>query len=266
MPKQPHAAIATQLSDGLVHLLLADAMPGFENVPKWIMSDTKDFDGWEPFDATNVATEEQYCGGDIDCVTAMPVRGGEGWAFAKVSKLSTRHWRGRLYTFPPQSFDLMIRSTNNDGTATSVRLPIVRTSREVRLHPQIRGGTSEPQAIYEDIADILLKPGIPLEETFAALSTHRKRSYWNIYLGYPGMARSRLATDPRGARAFFADRDVGQRERRAALLHWVAGHWRKRRPPNDEDTSWVREHMRGKRDFLWNGMRGEVMPAEFTTP
>ena len=261
---KPNEEIARQLSDGLVHLLLTELIPEFGKVPKAMVSDARDFDGWEPFDATDVPTVGQYDGGEIDCVTAFQIADNRGWSFVKVQKLSTKHWRGRLSSFPPQSFDLMYRSTYDNGEAGSCRLPIVRTANYVRLHPELRARTGgDYLAKIEQCAEGLLDPSVPLDQTFAALSTHRKRSYWNVLLGYPGTARSRLATDQRGVRAFFGDRDVGEGRRRAALLHWVRGHWRCRRPPNDEDTSWVREHIRGKREFSWNGMRGEVVaPSE----
>jgi hypothetical protein len=258
---KPTKEIATQLSDGLVHLLLTELIPEFRKNLKHLISDAADFDGWEPFDATDGPTDGQYCGGDIDCVTAFHIADNNGWAFVKLQKLSTKHWRGRLSSFPPQSFDLMYRCTYNDGTAGSCRLPVVRTANYVRLHPELRGrARGDISERIEQMAEGLLDPSVPLDQTFAALSTHRKLAYWNVRLGYPGMPRSRLATDQRGVRAFFSDREVGESNRRAALLHWVTGHWRRRRPPNDEDESWVREHMRGRREFLWNGMQGEVVP------
>jgi hypothetical protein len=264
---KPSNEIARQLSDGLVHLLLTDLIPEFGRASKHFLAHPKDFDGWEPFDATNTDADEQYCGGAIDCVTAFEIPGADGssaagWSFIKLQKLDLKHWRGRLHTFPPHSYDLMYRSTYDDGRAGCGRLPIVRTADHVRMHPQYRDRVTagEVLADFEQIAEGLLEPHLPLEQSFAALSTHRKRAYWNVYLGHPGTARSRLATDQRGVRAFFSDRDIGESGRRSALLHWVAGHWRRRRPPNEEDASWVREHVRGKREFSWNGLRGEVVP------
>lgn len=266
---KPNKEIARQLSDGLVHLLLTDLIPEFGKTPKHFLAHAKDFDGWEPFDATNTDadTDERYCGGPIDCATAFEIpsatgSNASGWSFIKLQKLDMKHWRGRLYSFPPQSYELMYRSTYDDGSAGCGRLPIVRTADHVRMHPQYRDRPTNREVLteLEQIAECMLEPHLPLNQTFAALSTHRKRSYWNVYLGHSGMARSRLATDQRGVRAFFSDREVGESGRRSALLHWVAGHWRRRRPPNEDDASWVREHIRGKREFSWNGMRGEVVP------
>ena len=131
---KPSREIASQLSDWLVHLLLTELIPEFEKRQKHLISDAKDFDGWEPFDATDVSPDEQYCGGDIDCVTAFHIPEHNGWSFVRVNKISTKNWRGRLSSFPQQSFDLMYRSTYDDGTA-GTSLPIVRTANYVRLHP-----------------------------------------------------------------------------------------------------------------------------------
>ena len=148
---KPGNEIARQLSDGLVHLLLTDLIPEFGRTAKHFQSSAKDFDGWEPFDAANTDadTNEQYCGGSIDCVTAVEVpdatgSNASGWSFIKLQKLDMKHWRGRLHSFPPQSYDFMYRSTYDDGTAGCMRLPFLRTAEHVRMHPQYRDRPTNP--------------------------------------------------------------------------------------------------------------------------
>ena len=84
------------------------AIPEFDRTPKqFFLALAKDFDGWEPFDATNACADEQYCGGEIDCVTAFKIPNAAGWPFIKLQTLFLQHWRGRLHTFPPYLYDPM---------------------------------------------------------------------------------------------------------------------------------------------------------------
>lgn len=81
---------------------------------------------------------------------------------------------------------------------------------------------------------------------------------WSVVVGERDGFRVSLQTDSEGARALLTMRDVGPGERRAALLHWVTGHWRKRR---GGDVEWVRRHLRGEESCSWSGIPCRVMPA-----
>ena len=175
-----------------------------------------------------------------------------------LSGLRPADWRGKLSSFPPHLFEVMFRVAASSGEAWSVRLPYIRTQSDVRLYPSVQRNTEAAER-YGAVASGLLQPGVPLKDTIAARATYRRMTGWSVYLGYRSQPRALLATDPSGIRAFFADRDVGPTGRRDALLHWVHGHWRKRRPPSEGDMTWVREHLRGKREFAWNEMRAQVV-------
>lgn len=90
-----------------------------------------------------------------------------------------------------------------------------------------------------------------------------QRYQWEVSLGLEGGASFAFQTDPVGAREVFRLRDLPNgANRRAALLHWVAEHWRKRRKDPTEEAK-VRAHLRGATAFVWNGLTCRVRPAEF---
>lgn len=85
---------------------------------------------------------------------------------------------------------------------------------------------------------------------------------WTVGIGYVGGARIRFPTDPTGVLSMFRDRNKpDDGSRRPALLHWVSEHYRKSRVDPEAEIL-VREHLRGTRDFHWNGMICRVHPAE----
>lgn len=72
----------------------------------------------------------------------------------------------------------------------------------------------------------------------------------------------RFLTDPIGIREVFRLREVPPgKQRRQALRHWVAEHWRQTR--SDPDTEFrVREHLRGATEFRWGDLSVKVhVPA-----
>lgn len=82
---------------------------------------------------------------------------------------------------------------------------------------------------------------------------------WTVSVGRVEGIRIALPTDPQGVIAIFRLRDVpAGKSRRAALLHWVAEHYRRRR---DGGLSEVRKHLRGQRRFVWNDFECCVSPA-----
>jgi hypothetical protein len=89
------------------------------------------------------------------------------------------------------------------------------------------------------------------------------RYEWSVWLGHGSGPRVRFLSDPAGARAAFALRDVPPgRQRRAALRNWVEGHWRKKRR-DPEDQAWVKKHLRGATEFEWNDLRCKIQPPDF---
>jgi hypothetical protein len=82
---------------------------------------------------------------------------------------------------------------------------------------------------------------------------------WRVQIGYEGCPRISFSTDATGAQEVIALRDVPEgRSRRAALIHWVTEHWRKKRAGGEVK---VREHLRGTTKFAWNGLNCVILPA-----
>lgn len=136
-----------------------------------------------------------------------------------------------------------------DGTAHSAKGPLVR------LGGRWQPAAPPPQAQY--VKGILAEIAIGV-----ALTT---RYEWTVWLGHGTGPRLRFFSDPRGAREVFRLRDLPPgRERRTALRNWVEGHARRRRGDEDEEArSWVRRHLRGAEDFVWNGLRCRVEPPAY---
>lgn len=89
------------------------------------------------------------------------------------------------------------------------------------------------------------------------------RYEWSVWLGHGAGPRVRFITDPLGVREIFRLRDLPPgRERRAALRHWVTAHWRAKRS-EAADRAWVRRHLRGAEDFIWQDLRCRVSPPAF---
>lgn len=90
-----------------------------------------------------------------------------------------------------------------------------------------------------------------------------RRYDWRVNIAIDSGPSVAFVTDPIGAREVFRLRDIPNGgERRAALLHWVSEHWRKRRKDPDEERK-VRAHLRGATEFQWNGLRCCIRPSEF---
>ncbi|MGH6653568.1 MAG: hypothetical protein ACRDVE_00005 [Actinocrinis sp.] len=99
-----------------------------------------------------------------------------------------------------------------------------------------------------------------------SMGFHFGREYhWHVHLKRPGSAAGVLVpTTSQGARKVFRLRDYESGEtRRKALQHWVDGHSRRIRPHTpDERLTWVRDHLRGRTKFQWEGMEGEIRVSE----
>lgn len=88
-----------------------------------------------------------------------------------------------------------------------------------------------------------------------ALCSHLAKTTWRASVRFhESMPSVALYTDAVGIRDFFRFREIPAGERRrSSLLHWVTRHWRRDRA-DDESEVFVREHLRGRRRFHWNGM------------
>jgi hypothetical protein len=84
---------------------------------------------------------------------------------------------------------------------------------------------------------------------------------WTVSMGWEGCPSVMFPTDPVGAREAFRLRDIPNgKSRRAALRHWVSGHWRQSRTDPAEESK-VRAHLRGATEFNWNGLTCRIKPS-----
>lgn len=98
----------------------------------------------------------------------------------------------------------------------------------------------------------------------AALAQSMALTYryeWGAQFSVAGSAKVIVPTTPAGALELFNDRDKPEdRDRRAALRHWVSQHLRKK--PGG-DFSKVREHLRGNVSFSWRGFDVVLRPSQY---
>jgi hypothetical protein len=99
-----------------------------------------------------------------------------------------------------------------------------------------------------------------------ALHVYAVNTRWSIKArfgqGTPAMG---FFTDPTGIKEFlkFRDKDDGK-NRRDAVTHWVAQHWRQSRHDPDVEV-YIREHLRGKDVHRWHGMEVKIIIPEIDT-
>jgi len=91
----------------------------------------------------------------------------------------------------------------------------------------------------------------------------RRRYQWCVSFGIDDSPKVMIETDPIGLKDLFRDRDKDpERDRRAALRHWVRDHSRRQRKDQEAET-FVRRHLRGRTPFKWRGFDCVVEPAPF---
>jgi hypothetical protein len=258
-------------------------------IQRWHATDAKTFDGFDMLDANG----EDFAEDDpttfvllADDATDQPIwpldicsasrATGEGWGenswhFIRVKTLRPAEWRGRLRRFLPRMVDVSHRISEPNGRTFSARLPYSLVNGQavrartilngmsiglvdsVCVDPSWYGGEkAEPHEVNSATGLLRVSAGLAL----------RRHYLWSVLLGEGDGPRARFVTDPAGVREVFRLRDIPPgRARRAALLHWVRNHWRRRRDVSANDMTWVREHLRGARTYSWNGLRCEIVPA-----
>jgi hypothetical protein len=85
------------------------------------------------------------------------------------------------------------------------------------------------------------------------------RLWWRVLVRFGGQRPGiQLYTDATGVKDFFRFREIPEgRSRRDALVHWVSDHWRQNRFDPDIEN-YVREHLRGSREFDWHNLAGTI--------
>lgn len=88
----------------------------------------------------------------------------------------------------------------------------------------------------------------------------RKENYWVISVKKEGK-RMNFAIPREETKHYFSDRDtvVSNGKKRTKIMHYVEGHHR----ATSAGTTWVRPHIRGERQFVWNGYQCNIKAPEF---
>jgi len=87
------------------------------------------------------------------------------------------------------------------------------------------------------------------------------RYEWGAQFSIDGSVRVIVPTTPRGILELFNDRNKpADKDRRAALRHWVSQHLR-RKPT--KGFAAVRSHLRGEVSFKWRGFDVTIVPSQF---
>lgn len=132
-----------------------------------------------------------------------------------------------------------------------------------RLYCELRDGkwwaVGQPHAIVPAVVDDGTKSVIETSKTLSFTSYYD----WRVELSArPDLPSISFVTDPIGSREIFRLRDIPSgASRRAALRHWVNGHWRQRRDDPTEDQK-IWPYLRGSQEFSWNGLYCKIRPSK----
>jgi hypothetical protein len=261
-----------------------DYLPPIHKVP------AARFDGFEPMTGTGeddwilvgkTAADQPMW--PVDCAAAFPTaQYGEPddcwpegtWQFTRFKTLVPKEWRGVLQRFYPRMVDQMQMFVRPNGKAETIRTPYAILADGHVISPmRATGGghgMNSPTANYQiDAAWFGYRQGHTAggddHRAIAMIGGMmlRKRYLWSVLIGEGKGPRARLFTDIVGMREIFRLRDIPPgKARRAALLHWVREHWRKRRDPTANDRAWVKAHIRGVWSYQWNGLLCQIVPSE----
>ena len=285
--------------EALAFLICADRMTGRTElgpsgadkfVPQIHRVPAAMFDGFEPFDrddeeswVLNGKTAYDQPVWPVDCAVAHlygeaqeEVDWPEGtWTFTRFKTLAPKEWRGVLHRFYPRMVDEMQMYVRPNGKVETVRNPYALLPDGTVISPArtTSGGTrghNSPVANYVMDTSFWGTRGSHRTEDDVHLAIAligglmlRKRYLWSVLIGEGSGPRARLFTDVVGMREIFRLRDIPPgKARRAALLHWVREHWRKRRDPSANDRAWVKAHIRGVWSYQWNGLLCQIVPSE----
>lgn len=135
----------------------------------------------------------------------------------------------------------------------------------VSLAPSFWGRPSD-DTFYKYLSTSIVRPNTDkqlsvMAYAFARMQDDYERG-WCVTLKIPGsLFGLTILTNATGAAALFRDREKPPaKDRKAALRHWVQGHWRGVPSDLDEETR-VRRHLRGALDFEWLGFECKLRPS-----
>jgi hypothetical protein len=114
-----------------------------------------------------------------------------------------------------------------------------------------------PIKLWNDLGENDVGTRVALGQSIALTMRYE----WGAQFSRPGSPKVIVPTTPRGVLELFNDREKPEdRDRRAALRHWVTQHIRR---SDIEDFVPVREHLRGELSFSWRGFDVTIKPSSF---
>lgn len=178
---------------------------------------------------------------DVTVIT-RDIDDGRGFQLTRLRSLSTKEKRKIQGPYSPTVFEYSVGFLTG-GKYDSYRL---------HIHVVPSFGLAE-----WDSAKRRFIPFNEVQSVLMAVSVNFSLRYiWTVKMSLPGSLGIQFPTDPDRISKLYKNRAKdADRDRRAALLHWVREHQR------GERRSFVREHGRGEQMFLWNGIQCEVVPA-----
>lgn len=197
---------------------------------------------------------------DVSLATAPGAAGirgdaAEHWVFNRWVSLNPRNWRGQLSRHLPRMVEHHYAQIAPDGWCAQGCVPLgIAGGKFVTALARARDYVHARPSWMPDVTATI--------ETFLPGIILRREYLWSVLLAEGAGPRARFTTDASGVREAFRLRDIpAGKSRRAALRHWVTGHWRTRKRESAADRAWVREHLRGATEFAWNGLRCRIEPS-----
>lgn len=191
----------------------------------------------------------------LDLSLVVQADGSNKFALTRIRQTSPKMLRGKVREFYPLVAELKDAHISQDGT--------------YRIGLNYAGWTGSSWRVLsympDRVAPLSSKAQAELTTnlTYACMIQFTRRYNWVVRLGFDKQRTVSFTTDPLGAREVFRLRDIPEgKARRASLLHWVSAHWRKKRSDPQEEFK-VREHLRGAKEFAWNGMYCSIQPSEY---
>jgi len=179
------------------------------------------------------------------------------WVLMRYRGLRPQETRGRVTVALPWPME-MLMAEPLQASAFAVWYGRSGPGRWVPIHRTLTGWASGKETFdhsheYDEDLSSRALLGVFLAK--------QRLQQWRVYLGLEGQPGLELPTTSRGAAEVFRLRDIPEgKDRRLALRHWVAEHWRAVASKPEEEVH-VREHLRGVQNFVWNGLRCRITPS-----
>lgn len=253
-----------------VHLISSSLFDGFEPMFRGDDDDLVligDHPGDQPVWPVDVALGFAWAQHDSDDEGDNWTDGA--WQFHRYKTLDPKEWRGKLHRVYPRMVDNMVLTVSPDGKRSAARFPLAIVGDKVTVPSHVNNGLSLSSATANMVPDwgwygrnrTVDEQSLHAVQSLGGFML-RRRYYWSVLIGEGHGPRARFITDIAGMREVFRLRDIPPgRARRAALLHWVREHWRKRRLPGANDRHFVRQHLRGVWSYQWNGLHCQIEPS-----